>query len=71
MAYLRVIPRDLFNEGNLLKCLGRIYINLESLPGISAELVETGGPFHIEQNEDDGSIYVRIARPMASLCLSR
>ena len=31
MTYRRVIPRDLFNEANLLKNLGRLYLNLETL----------------------------------------
>lgn len=31
MSYFRVIPRDLFNEGNLLKCYGRLWINLENM----------------------------------------
>jgi hypothetical protein len=31
MTYNRVIPRDLFNEGNLLKCMGQLYLNLEKL----------------------------------------
>lgn len=30
MSYERVIPRDLFNDANLLKCLGRVYINIEN-----------------------------------------
>jgi hypothetical protein len=29
MGYTRVIPRDLFNEANLLKCIGGLYIALE------------------------------------------
>lgn len=50
MSYRRTIPRDLFNEANLLKCLGRIYINLETadLPG--AELVHDGGAFDVQQD---------------------
>ncbi len=27
--YARVIPRDLFNEANLLKCFGNLYLRLE------------------------------------------
>jgi hypothetical protein len=54
MSYTRVIPRDLFNEANLLKCYGHIYIELEKLPADSrAELVENfgqGEPFKIEQD---------------------
>ena len=28
--YNRVIPRDLFNEANLLKCMGQLYLCLEA-----------------------------------------
>lgn len=31
MSYKRVIPRDLFNEANLLKCYGKLWIELEKL----------------------------------------
>lgn len=58
MSYLRVIPRDLFNEANLLKCYGRIYINLETANVREVELEHNGGAFDIEQNEMDGSIFV-------------
>lgn len=56
MAYIRVIPRDLFNEANLLKCYGQIYLNLERVRA-DAELVEddslsSGKPFHITQDVD-------------------
>lgn len=54
MTYTRVIPRDLFNEANLLKCYGQIYIELERLPADSpAQLVEQfeqGEPFKVEQD---------------------
>ncbi len=57
MSYIRVIPRDLFNEANLLKCYGKIYINLEmlNLPGV--ELEHDGDPFDIRQDESSGAIY--------------
>lgn len=48
MKYSRVIPRDLFNEGNLLKCYGRLYINLEYL-GLNELLWHDGNAFQIEQ----------------------
>jgi hypothetical protein len=58
MSYIRVIPRDLFNEANLLKCYGKIYINLETanLPGV--ELEHDGEPFDVQQDESSGSIFV-------------
>lgn len=56
MSYFRVIPRDLFNEGNLLKCLGRLYLNLEiaNYPFIGLE--HDGQAFQIEQSDEDGSL---------------
>jgi hypothetical protein len=58
MTYLRVIPRDLFNEAKLLKCLGALYIESERLPAGTIVLEHDHGAFVIEQNPDDGSIYV-------------
>jgi hypothetical protein len=65
MGYDRVIPRDLFNEADLLKCIGRLYLELENLykiydPKYVAEVLQVDqGPFLIEQNPTDGSIYVK------------
>lgn len=57
--YIRVIPRDLFNEANLLKCLGALYIALENAGAHRAQYeAEAVNRFDIRQNEDDGSIYV-------------
>lgn len=60
MSYIRVIPRDLFNEANLLKCLGQLYICLENagehVAKFRVDCVE--GNFDIRQNEADGSISV-------------
>lgn len=58
MTYARVIPRDLFNEGNLLTCLGRLVILLGETPGHTAKVE---GPaardrFDVYQNSGDGSI---------------
>jgi len=57
MTYDRVIPRDLFNEGNLLKCYGQLYLNLEKM-GMEDCLKYTGGQFHVEQDQSDGSTYL-------------
>lgn len=54
MAYSRVIPRDLFNEADLLKCLGALWIATERLPAVDIE--HDGGAFLIEQDEADGSL---------------
>lgn len=57
MTYARTIPRDLFNEGDLLKCLGRLWIVLEQNPGHRAELSHaTGHIFTIVQDPSDGAI---------------
>ncbi len=57
-TYLRVIPRDLFNEANHLKCLGQLYLLIErhNFPDVSLDY-EDGMPFNILQYEDDGSTY--------------
>ena len=59
MNYVRVIPRDLFNESKLLKCLGQLqlYIHDNNRMGFKVEF--DGEPFDICQNVHDGSIYVR------------
>lgn len=59
MSYVRVIPRDLFNEANLLKCYGQLYINLERM-GLEECLVmgDINGRFDIWQDENDGSLTV-------------
>lgn len=60
MTYARVIPRDLFNEANLLKCLGQLQLALEPHWGHDAafdeEACENG--FEVEQDPGDGSISV-------------
>lgn len=60
MSYVRVIPRDLFNEASLLKCLGHLYIALERTRSDSDAKfdVEDLPVFDIEQDENDGSISV-------------
>lgn len=57
--YLRVIPRDLFNEANLLKCLGKLYLCLETLNPEGVTLEHDGEAFEIDQSEDSGGLFVR------------
>jgi hypothetical protein len=60
MSYNRVIPRDLFNEGNLLKCLGQLWLKTEGYQGHSPRpvlILHTGAEFNIHQDESDGSIH--------------
>lgn len=58
MSYSRVIPRDLFNEANLLKCYGQLALVLDSHQDHDALLVDdhVDAGFQVEQNPDDGSI---------------
>ena len=60
MSYIRVIPRDLFNEANLLKCIGQLYIKIESIGFTHVAQFSEGhlSHFQIEQDPSDGSIYV-------------
>lgn len=60
MTYRRVIPRDLFNEASLLKCLGRLAILTEDLPGVAMQYGGEGDPdegWNIRQDEASGAIY--------------
>jgi hypothetical protein len=57
MTYARVVPRDLFNEGDLLNCLGRLWIKLDERRDHNARLAQvTADRFLIEQDPADGSI---------------
>lgn len=70
MSYCRVIPRDLFNEGNLLKCYGQLYIQLENCrltTDASAKLVDmfdNDEPFVIEQDQSSGELSIANVRFM-------
>lgn len=63
MSYLRVIPRDLFNEAKLLKCLGQLALLIHDRVKVPAGLKlshddsEIDG-FDIQQSQYDGSLYV-------------
>lgn len=57
MSYRRVLPRDLFNEADLLKCYGRLWLLAENRKDIRfAE--EDASSFAIDQDESDGSLTV-------------
>lgn len=59
MGYQRVIPRDLFNEADLLKCVGRLWICLTERRDHRAALSEGAGqPFDIQQNSASGGIWI-------------
>lgn len=60
MSYTRVLPRDLFNEANLLKCYGRLAICLDEKAGQhGAKLGESWAvhSFDVEQ-EIDGELFI-------------
>ncbi len=57
-TYQRVIPRDLFNEAKLLKCMGLLSLKiLDGLTPCSILIDECGEPFKIERT-DEGGLYV-------------
>lgn len=59
MSYERVLPRDLFNEADLLKCLGRLWMLLDETRDHLAEIEqERVAAFEIDQDPSDGSIHV-------------
>lgn len=57
-SYIRVLPRDLFNESGLLKCVARLWILTENGDHTAKFHDEDMPAFEIEQSDDDGSIYI-------------
>jgi len=57
MAYLRVIPRDLFNDASLLKCLGQLYLALETINTSNISLECEEDDFGIDQCPDSGHTF--------------
>ena len=62
MSYRRVIPRDLFNGANLLKCYGQLWLKLEGRHGHACHGIRwverSDAGFAVEQDPADGSITV-------------
>lgn len=59
--YMRVIPRDFFNESKLLKCMGFLELAIldRKLPeGINIEIEDSGDPFEIYLDEIWGILSV-------------
>ena len=56
--YKRVLPRDLFNEANLLKCIGKLTLMIEDglIPWLSYHY--DNDEFNVWQNESNGALYV-------------
>lgn len=58
-TYQRVLPRDAFNEGNLMTNIGRLWIALSQTHGHDACIVEEDlEEFRIMQNEATGGLVV-------------
>jgi hypothetical protein len=57
-SYNRVLPRDLFNEAKLLKCLGRLSLMVhEGLAGpLKVQHKHSNRSFRVGQDQSDGSI---------------
>lgn len=55
---IRVLPRDAFNDANLLKCIGQLTLLIEDGMLSNWHFHYDGEPFNIEQNEGDGSTSV-------------
>ena len=56
MSYRRVIPRDLFNEAKLLKCLGRLCLQVHEGQAGNLTFEHEGDSFDIDQNPDSGGL---------------
>jgi len=61
MSYNRVIPRDLFNEAKLLKCLGQLALIIHDevrVPrGLSFDHEEPQDGFKVDQSPSSGALY--------------
>lgn len=59
--YCRVIPRDLFNEAKLLKCVGQLALLIHDgkVPGLKMEMLcpESDG-FVIDQDNFNGNLFL-------------
>lgn len=61
--YTRVIPRDLFNEAKLLKCIGRLCLLIhDHTTPVKMRFTHKGGAFKIGQFDFDGSLTVTNVR---------
>ncbi len=60
--YVRVVPRDLFNEGDLLNCHGRLVIALEEIESRARFLDEDVRRFEILQSQASGGIVIANVR---------
>ncbi len=58
LGHIRVLPRDLFNDAKLLKCLGQLHLKIvdKGVNGLPLKVDYDGEPFNIVQNPGDGSL---------------
>lgn len=56
--YIRVIPRDLFNEAKLLKCIGQLTLFIHDGKGMGINFNHDDEAFEIGLN-DEGSLSIR------------
>lgn len=59
MSYERVLPRDLFNEANLLKCIGKLCLLIHDNM-LDLEFEHDGGDFEIHQGTDGETFVANI-----------
>ena len=60
MTYHRIVPRDLFHESKLLKCLGHLILRQDDPKqsmGITTDLEEPETGFQIRQDPSTGYFY--------------
>lgn len=59
MAYIRVIPRDFFNESKLLKCLGQLQLCIhdQKVQGLPLVVDFDHQAFRILQDNTNGNLY--------------
>lgn len=55
---IRVLPRDAFNDANLLKCIGKLTLLIVDGDIENLFFDYDGQPFDIHQDPSDGSTYV-------------
>ena len=58
---MKVVPRDLFNDANILMNFGNLYIQLEKINehDLMQSNVEAGDQFKINMDKSDGSTSIR------------
>lgn len=64
MSYQRVLPKDLFNEAKLLKCLGKLVLLIEDqmIEGISYSFSRQQEGFVVDQDPTNGEIFAQNVR---------